>query len=142
MAYLIAIWLVDPLKPESNHKVVPSPVVTAYGLVKGDPDELEGLDEKAASELVNDLLASLTSEKGEKRLLARSSHGGRLIFCYCSRCGSRFEMGQCPTCKIRLSVSIDMAVFLEATVPAIPDKVIKYFEKQGHTFATKPNPGR
>ena len=137
--YAVQFRLVDPAKMAETHSVDESVVMTITGLVQGNSSNLDSLNARDGSRLINRNLARLTRFKGPAAEIIKAANegSGTLICTYCSRCGRKFKTNdQCQRCGISFRLSeMDSLV---ARTPGIPAKVVTYAKTQRHAFVYEP----
>ena len=135
--YIIRFALVNPLRLQRTGSVEGSIVYQVYGQVSGSFEDLDGLDPRRASRLIDNNLITMEHTIVGGRRLIRLGTGGITLFYYCSLCGRRFSSNrECNTCKVTFYVTPPESLLGE--ISEIPRKVVTYAESHRHMFVYEP----
>src|SRR6266496_1014365 len=101
------------------------------GSYEDDVDATGGLPMRQRVRLLNGNLSNITHLITYRRGIEHKV-GGKIMFAYCSLCGSKFNARGCKTCQIKFT--LNEAAMMGRNHPNIPPKVVKYAISHGHKF--------
>jgi hypothetical protein len=139
LTYAAQFLLVDPAKLAATGNVGQSVAMRITGLVQGSSFDLDSLNAREGSRLINRNLSRLTHFKtNAAAIMKTATEAGTMILYYCSRCGRKFKTNdRCQTCNISFSLSSVMEGVV-GNFPGVPAKVVTYAKQHGHTFTHEP----
>jgi hypothetical protein len=137
--YAVRFTLVDPTKLATTSSIEPSIVMTIGGLVQGHSSNLDSLNVRDGSRLLNRNIARLSHRKGDRATYEKTAtEAGTMILYYCSRCGRKFKTNdRCQKCNIGFTLS-SIVEGVVGSFPGIPARVVAYAKQHGHAFTHEP----